>query len=261
MHQDKSISIAGCGWLGEPLAYRLAAAGHRVKGSATSPGKLERLGARGIEPYLLRLESLPECPADFFDSEVLMVLLPPREPALFQSLAERIAKSPVQKVLLAGSTSVYGPGSGLLTEDSPPEPGVQLAIETHFRQCPAFHCTVLRFGGLFGGGRHPGRWFAGRPLRDPAGVVNLIHRDDCIGIIETIIQRDIWGEVFNACAPVHPVRAQFYRRAAEALGLEAPLIPAAGAPEIREVSSEKLQRVLDYRFAHPDPMIAVERGD
>ena len=260
MENRRDISIAGCGWLGEPLACRLVSKGCKVKGSGTRPEKLEHLRAGGIEPFLLRLEDLAGCPAEFFQSDTLIVLIPPRDPVLFRDLIRRIGSSPIRQVLLASSTSVYGPAVGSITEDAPLHPGPVGEIEAVFRNCSDFSTTVIRFGGLFGYDRHPGRWFAGRTLRDPEGVVNLIHREDCIGIIETILEKNIRGEVFNACAPVHPSRSGFYTRAAVSLGLDPPVIPAGTPSEVKEVSSARLIAALNYTFLHPDPLAAVLSG-
>ena len=75
----KTISILGCGWLGTPLAERLVQAGHTVKGSTRTPEKLAALRAKGIQPYLIRLG--PDLnngeAADFFDSDVLILNIPP----------------------------------------------------------------------------------------------------------------------------------------------------------------------------------------
>ena len=46
----------------------------------------------------------------------------------------------------------------------------------------------------------------------PKGYINLIHRDDCIQIINRIITNNIWEETLNACADSHPTRRDFYTR-------------------------------------------------
>ena len=102
------ISILGCGWLGLPLAQTLLQRGHTVKGSTTREEKLATLQEHGITPYLIRFD--PEInndyQPDFFDSEVLIVNIPPKRseeatevyPRQIASLLEVIEKSPVKKV-------------------------------------------------------------------------------------------------------------------------------------------------------------------
>ena len=74
------ISILGCGWLGLPLAQTLLGRGYIVKGSTTREEKLATLEERGITPYLIRFSPQinDDYQADFFDSEVLIVNIPPK---------------------------------------------------------------------------------------------------------------------------------------------------------------------------------------
>ena len=48
---QKSISILGCGWLGLPLARQLIKLGYSVKGSTTSPEKIQILKGSQIDGY------------------------------------------------------------------------------------------------------------------------------------------------------------------------------------------------------------------
>ena len=67
-----SISVLGCGWLGEPLAYYLEKKGNAVNGSSRSTKKLERLKQNGVIPHnvdcTLELKTSP-----FFDSTILVL--------------------------------------------------------------------------------------------------------------------------------------------------------------------------------------------
>ena len=42
------VSILGCGWLGLPLAKALIGEGYTVKGSTTTPAKLNLLKEEGV---------------------------------------------------------------------------------------------------------------------------------------------------------------------------------------------------------------------
>ena len=74
-----TISILGCGWLGLPLAEHLRDQGHTIKGSTTSPEKLELLSGKNIEPYLLELTPELECEdcQNFWNSDLLVLNIPP----------------------------------------------------------------------------------------------------------------------------------------------------------------------------------------
>ncbi|MEP3387761.1 MAG: SDR family NAD(P)-dependent oxidoreductase, partial [Reichenbachiella sp.] len=114
----------------------------------------------------------------------------------------------------------------------------------------AIDTTVIRFGGLYGPDRHPGRFLAGKKkLAGANNPVNMIHLEDCIGVIQTIIEQNHWGEIFNACAPSEETRQSFYEKAAEALDIEAPTFSDESAP-FKKVSSEKLIKKTGYQFKH-----------
>ena len=60
--------------------------------------------------------------------------------------------------------------------------------------------------------------------------------------------------MFNACTDSHPTKREFYTRARESLGM-APLEFGETAPGVGKlISNEKLKRVLNYEFKHPDLM-------
>ena len=130
-----------------------------------------------------------------------------------------------------------------------------VVIEGLFTQNGNFDSTILRFAGLVGYDRHPGRFFrGGKKIANPDSGVNLIHRDDCINIIERIVVGDIWGETFNACADTHPGKREFYTRAARQLRAPAPVFDETGVNSFKLIDNRKLKQVLGYEFIHPDLM-------
>jgi len=159
--------------------------------------------------------------------------------------------------LFVSSTSVYKNLNGEVIEDEQAE---QLTsplyqIEQLFRQNKSFNTTILRLSGLIGYSRHPGRFFRpGKSIEQADTPVNLIHRDDCIGIIQTIIEKQAWGEVFNGCADSHPSKREFYTYARRLLGLPAPECAAETTPAYKIVSNAKVKEKLAYQFIHPDLM-------
>ncbi|MGD8419492.1 MAG: SDR family NAD(P)-dependent oxidoreductase, partial [Gammaproteobacteria bacterium] len=175
----------------------------------------------------------------------------------FRRLVGKIEDSGIESVLFVSSTSVYPADSGRVSEadgaETPDHPLV--LIENLFRQSREFRTTVVRFAGLIGAGRHPGRFFRGnKTLHDPDACVNLIHRDDCIEIIDRIVTGNFWGETFNACADTHPRKRDFYTQAARLAGAPAPAFGDKGERSFKLVDNGKLKRVLGYRFRHPDLM-------
>ena len=73
------ISILGCGWLGLPLACELVNKGDQVNGSTRDPDKIGQIKEQGINPFLLELspEMICENADEFFDSEILILNIPP----------------------------------------------------------------------------------------------------------------------------------------------------------------------------------------
>ena len=266
------ISILGCGWLGLPLAKRLIEKGNSVKGSTTSENKLSVLHDAGINPFLIVLESqsVSENIADFLaESEILIIDIPPKlrgnnsdslnsSRKIFvekiQTLIPFIEKSSIKKVLFASSTSVYGDENEWITEKTIPNPetesGKQLLLaEAILRENKNFETTILRFGGLIGEDRHPVKFLAGKEnLENPDAPVNLIHQNDCITIIEEIIHQAKWNEVFNAVAPFHPTREEYYTQKAKLQNLNLPRFNSEKSNVKKTISSEKLESDLNFQF-------------
>ncbi|WP_264531700.1 NAD-dependent epimerase/dehydratase family protein [Flavobacterium sp. N502540] len=269
------ISILGCGWLGLPLAKKLTAKGHLVNGSTTSENKLSILNESGINPFLVTLESesVSNSITDFLtESEILIIDIPPKlrenntnvatsTEMVFvrkmENLISFIEKSTIKKVLFVSSTAVYGNDNTTITEDTLPNPetesGKQLLLaETLLQKNQNFTTTILRFGGLIGEDRHPVKFLAGKEnLENPDAPVNLIHQNDCIAIIEAILNQSQWNEVFNAVAPFHPTREEYYIQKAKEHNLIPPKFKAEKSNIQKVISSEKIESVLNYQF-RPD---------
>lgn len=252
-----SISILGSGWLGLPLAQRFVARGYHVCTSTTSPQRLPELAALPSDAFVVDIAHSLEDIGAFLGSRVLVVNITSKHIDGFTRLVRRIESSAVEKVLFVSSTSVYPDDSGIVTEDD----GAEIAdhplfvIENLFRQNPAFDTTVVRFAGLIGGSRHPGRFFrGGKTLRNPGARVNLIHLDDCIAILEQIVVDGLWGETLNACADTHPRKREFYAHAARLAGMAPPGFEDSGDGACKIVDNQKLKRLLGYQFRHPDLM-------
>ena len=267
------ISILGCGWLGLPLAKSLIAKKrYYVNGSTTSENKLQILKDASINPFLIALESesISESINPFLaESEILIIDIPPKlrgtnsdssdsQRKVFvekiQTLIPFIEKSTVKKVLFISSTSVYGDEDDLVTEETIPNPetesGKQLLLaEEILQKNENFETTILRFGGLIGEDRHPVKFLAGKEnLENPDAPVNLIHQNDCISIIEEIINQSKWNEVLNAVAPFHPTREEYYTQKAKEQGLVLPKFSSEKSNIKKNISSEKIESSLNYQF-------------
>jgi hypothetical protein len=60
--------------------------------------------------------------------------------------------------------------------------------------------------------------------------------------------RLVWQEIFNAVAPFHPTREEYYTQKAIELGLILPRFNKQKPSVGKVISSEKLIKTLGYRF-------------
>ena len=239
------ISILGCGWLGLPLARQLVQQGHQIKGSTTSQEKIEVMKSIGIIPYLIKLTEEEPQWVDFLKTDVLVITIPIKEIKPFKYLIKTLAST--VKIIYTSSTAIYLPSKEPINEKNALDAQHPLlAIEQVIRNS-GNPSTIIRLAGLFDQRRHPGRWFANKVLTHPNGPVNLIHLDDCLGIIEKIITHQVWNEIFNACANEHPSRKDFYSRASRALGSPPPQINEQKT-SIKIIDNRWIKKKLNFSF-------------
>lgn len=260
------ISILGCGWLGIPLAKALLQKEFSVNGSTTSPEKISSLKNLGINPFLIALDSKSVSGAieSFLDeSKILIIDIPPKLRGnssenfveKIRSLIPLIEKSSIENVLFISSTSVYGDDNTFVNEETVPNPdtegGRQLVIvESLLQKNTHFKTTVVRFGGLIGEDRNPIKFLSGKEnIENPQAPINLIHQEDCVGIILKIIANDCWNETFNAVTPFHPSRENYYTQKAKELNLTLPKFNPETNFIGKTISSNKIETVLKYTFA------------
>lgn len=251
---NKTISILGCGWLGLPTAKQLVKNGYFVKGSTTSENKINLFEELTIEPYLISLENLSNSKiSDFLKSEILLIAIPSKNIDGFKKLLTYISTSTIKKVIFISSTSVYTAKNNIVTEKDVLESSPLLEIENLFLKNKQFKTTIIRFAGLFGYNRKPGNFFMnGRVIPNPNGFVNMIHQDDCVNILYEIISKQIWGEIFNACADTHPNRRDYYIKVKSDIGVEQPVFDEKDNSPFKIVSNKKLKKALNYSFKYPD---------
>jgi nucleoside-diphosphate-sugar epimerase len=123
--------------------------------------------------------------------------------------------------------------------------------------------VILRVAGIYG----PGRGYAFKQfLRGAARmegngerVMNMIHRDDLIGIIIAALEHGLPGEIYNAADNAPVSQRDFYAWLAGELKQPMPPKIAADAEAWRKrgvtnkcVSNAKLRAELGYMFKFPD---------
>jgi nucleoside-diphosphate-sugar epimerase len=266
----QTISILGCGWLGLPLGELLKNKGHKIKGSTTKTEKIKTLQDAGIEPFMIKID--PNIEGEnigrFFDSEILIINIPPRirlnktdaHIEQIKSLIEPIRQSKVKQIIYVSSTSVYPELNREVFEEdikTPESSGSPILVTAEkILQDNFENVVVLRCGGLMGYDRIPAKYFAGwKGLTTGYTPVNYIHRDDVIMIIDKILSESLKSGVFNTVSPIHPTRKEIYEKICETMPFEkAEFVEPTEPQPFKIINSDKLIKTLGYEFIFANPL-------
>lgn len=257
--------ILGLGEVGSRLAERLLAAGHRVTGvrrGEGAPNGVQLLRADVTAPGL-------QLPA----ADYVVVLLTPGERSETgyrrtyvegTSAILRALPAPPRHLFWASSTAVYGQDAGeWVDETSVTAPvamnGRLLLAGEGVARTSGVPATVLRFGGLYGPGRHRLlRWVErGEPaVAAPPQWTNRLHVDDAAGLIAHLIARAEAGldlaPIYNGVDDEPASQYEVLAWLAAAMDLPAPpFITATAAGQGKRVSNAKA-RASGFRCRYPD---------
>jgi len=275
------VLIVGCGYVGLPLGAELVKQGHEVFGvRRTSAGEAE-LKKAGIQPLVAditkpgELATLPK-PFDWVVNCVSSSKggVEDYRNAYFngtRNLIEWLSSTPPKKLVYTSSTSVYGQTDGSpVKETSPVEPAIEtgkVLVETErllldAAQQKKFPAVILRVAGIYGPER--GHFFL-QYLKNEAKIegngeriLNMIHRDDLVGVIIATLKNGRPGEIYNAVDDEPVAQIHFFRWLSEALGKWMP--PFATEAETAErkrgltnkkVQNRRLKMELGYQFKYP----------
>jgi nucleoside-diphosphate-sugar epimerase len=219
------ISIIGLGWLGGPLYEHLAKNLHDVWGTYQHRASVHPQSF----PLVLPSSSLlTQNLAPIQESKVIIGLISPRKTNSLKDCYHQLLDSiplKAHRVLLASSTSVYGQDQETVDDDTPAAPTTESGIKMlDFENAllkEFSHVHFLRLAGLIGKDRHPIMSMAGSKRTGGSSPINLISLIDAIRAIEFLatttheIPRTI-----NIASPYHPLKKDFYNRAAHRLGLK-----------------------------------------
>lgn len=265
------IAIIGFGWLGTALGTTLTKKGFQVVGSTTSPDKLELLKENHFDAFLLDTSNIleEELRNRFKTIDIAVLTIPPSRDAAVDNYTygdslRKIAQLFPEntRFIYTSSTTVYHDDIPLATEadldrskyrDSDPVVYAEEVLDAYLGE----RLTIVRLAGLIGGGRHIGKYFAGRK-QVPQGTspVNLIHQKDCVGLISTIIEKEAFGDIFNACASMHPSRGAYYTAYCGSFGLEEPTFNMDPSQAItKTISNQKSKDSLGYTYLLDDPFL------
>jgi len=262
----EKISIIGCGWFGLPMGKDLVQHGFQVCGSTTREEKLPTIKEAGIKPYQISLDPNIIGDQSFFNTDLLIVNLPPRKKpeATYQesmsNLQAAVVAHGISNVILISSTSVYSNDNKPMYEEDAsyvktPRSGISLLkIEDIWRQNSSYQLTTLRFAGLFGPERNPGRFLSGKDTSGAMNPVNMVHLSDCIGTVNTIIEKQIWNNTFNICSPEHPERINFYKEASKQSNYSPPIFQSPEKTDSKIINGDKFIAMSNYQYKFENPI-------
>ncbi|PHS07282.1 MAG: uroporphyrinogen-III C-methyltransferase [Kordia sp.] len=262
------ISILGLGWLGLPLALQLQKKGYSINGSTSVLANLKSLAKYSFHTCRIKVESdtiIGDWESFINETATLIINFPPKRidnierihPLQIDQIIKHTPKT--TKVIFVSSTSVYQNTNSLINEtvNCIPEKASGCALlkaEELLQQYFGNNLTILRFAGLIGPKRHPGRFLANKKqLKNPNVPVNLIHQKDGIGLIEAILEQNCFGEIINGCADVHSKRKEFYENAAIKLNLPTPIFEVTTQENFKIVDNSKSKSLLNYKYQFSNP--------
>ncbi len=266
---NSKISIIGLGWLGLPLYQHLSKLDFSCIGSTTTEAKKEDLVKQEINATLVRFleqEVVGDIQLCLKDSEILVLNTPPglrREPnsnyvAKIQQLIKHIEKSSIRKVLYISSTSVFKDSDvfAAVTNKTLPNAvsnaGIQIRkVEELLKSNSNFQTTILRFSGLVNDDRHPATMMSKRKsVKNPYAPVNLIHRKDCIGIITSIIQSNLWEQTYNASSPLRLTKKEYYDVVCSKKNISKPNFDENKPSKGKWINGEETASALNYKYKY-----------
>ena len=281
------ILIVGAGDVGGRVAVNLAAQGHEVWALRRSlPDQRQVLaGVHCLVADVTQPQTLAVLP-DRLD--VVVTALSPAESGVAayrrvyvegtRHLMQALTGQTLGHQFWVSSTSVYGQSQGEWVDaDMPAKPGTDTAHELlaaeAIAQGAGWPCSIVRFGGLYGPGRHwLLRWVSsGRPVQQhPPSWSNRIHVEDAAGFLTHLVAlaltrqplRSIYIGVDDMPTPQHEVLNWLAEQ------LSCPLPPVEDRPDAslgKRLSSSSL-RDSGYVLRYPDfragyrQVLAVKQG-
>ncbi|MBR9726973.1 SDR family NAD(P)-dependent oxidoreductase [Shewanella intestini] len=264
------VTLIGCGWFGLPFAKSLLKQGFHVSANKRLAQDITPLNDIGIDGFQLDLADVDciepkhiSAIEQHFDSDFLVINIPPglrrKESQYLDNLLrlkQIIADKQYQRLIFISSTGVY-PSQNKAVDESDAQ-AFNLVSQTLLQAEAIFsqmhNATVVRFAGLIGPKRHPGRFFAGK--NDVAGgqmAVNLVHLEDCIAAVTLIMQSDNARGIYNLCAPIHPTKSVFYTKACEHLGVALPTFNEESVAD-KTILAERIVSQLGFNYQFQDPV-------
>lgn len=261
----KSVSVIGCGWLGQPLALELVREGYRVLGSTTSTSKVPYLEYEGLKMHVCDFgPGQSNDTGDLFQSDCVIITVPPdgkkrpgEDMEVHRTISRHLLTSRAH-VIFCSSTSVYPDVNDELEEDDANESSAMYRRELLYKTLPS-PVTIVRLGGLIGPGRHPVTFYSDdHLLKRPFSAVNMTTLEDAVAGIMHLAMGGYTG-TFNLVHPHHPDRDDFYNYCAKRTGFDKPLFDLKDQFHGKRVSSKRITRLTGFEFMYKKLYDAVDQ--
>jgi nucleoside-diphosphate-sugar epimerase len=259
------IAVLGCGYVGSEFARQARAAGHEVLGVVRSEASRDKLRAEGISAEAFDLQSgdWAQLPARFH--AVVYAASTggggPEAYALAYDVGVKRALAWAQAVgadrfVFTSSTGVYRQDDGGVVDEGSPVGGAPTADailggEQAVLSAGFAKARVLRFGGLYGPGRHHlvdqlrrGDHVIGGRVDH---FINYLHRDDAASsILAALVGGPVGARVYNVGDGNPVTKEALAKWIAARLGVEPPVFdPSAPAgPRVAKGGRTQPNRIV-----------------
>ena len=215
------VAILGCGWVGSALKERLKTLGYEVNCLSRDVG-------------MDTLDGLYAC-------DVFVIATPPSSKGYFDAIANAyislsLNNAITPQVIFLSSISFYNDKKIVVEAE-------KLVKRKDKKR------VVLRLGGLMGYDRIAGKYTAGKTIENK--ITNYVHRDDVIGIIETIIEQKVTNKIFDVVAPIQSSRKEIFLQNSKQFNFAETKF-SKNISTTKEFSSEILCEILGYKFKKED---------
>jgi nucleoside-diphosphate-sugar epimerase len=258
----KKVSIYGGGWVGAPLAFKLAITDFDVLISAS------QVHAQAKHPHIQVVdfrasEETSQGDWDQMNQSAIQVWsIPPRRKKnseehylrIVQDWVSGLDPDKVDKIIFLSSTSVYANVSAIVDETAEINASTLMAQAEAIVSASPINTIILRLGGLMGGDRFVAKYFSGKRNDGANCPVNYVHKDDVVNLIALTCEKIQTG-IYNIVAPEHPTKQDVGMNDCEKRGMNSGYWdssqPCLGG---KIVSGDKIVEELTYDFKWPDPM-------
>ena len=199
------------------------------------------------------VEHFHSLPSEISASDIIVYAIPPLTLPLIERFFEQLGSE--KKIIFISSTSVYGKSEGATDEahvlDACKGNPVLIATEAYLRD-RFKKVTILRPGGLYGKNRHPLKFLSGKTgLKTGEEYTHLVHGEDVARAIKAVIEKDLWGEIFNLVSDCKMQKKDFYPELARKFGLTPPQYTMCENANPTVISNSKAKRIMGLVFHDP----------